>query len=449
MVADNGENAIVIAPEANTRISIKDIERFLEGARQGEIVLFQNECSCLHEGIAAAAARGLRVWLNAAPADARLGALKYEKLTGLVVNETEAEALTGERDYGRALELLAARMPRGTVIVTLGAGGAIAAAGSARYAHRGFVVDAVDTVGCGDAFVGAYLGGVFAGLDVPRALARGNAAGALAAMREGAIPSLPAKAEVEVAELLPEGTRLKPRSTGALGGKPARCEVCEYDIAGQSLGDACPECGTPIKPARFAGAWRTLVGRRRFEVRSAVFVGGAALHSIAAAMVALDLWNLTGPISAVYGAALLASIVVVAAGMLGLSIGSADVSRRRWIALGAAVVRILAPLLLVTASLAGSRSRVWIDLGVVAIPIADGVFAWSIADFTRGTSVRSVPRRRHQALLVLAAASVVIALRSQTVTPPRLLFMVSAAVLLWTAIEVRAIARRLRAQDRA
>lgn len=449
MVAENGENAIVIAPEANTRISIKDIERFLEGARQGEIVLFQNECSCLHEGIAAAAARGLRVWLNAAPADARLGALKYEKLTGLVVNETEAEALTGERDSGRALELLAGRMPGGTVIVTLGAGGAIAAAGSARYAHRGFVVDAVDTVGCGDAFVGAYLSGVFAGLDVPRALARGNAAGALAAMREGAIPSLPSKAEVEVAERLPEGTRLKPRATGALGGKPARCEVCEYDIAGQSLGDACPECGKTIVPARFAGNWRTMRGRRRFRMRAALFLVGAALHMVAAAMVALDLWNVIGPISAVYGAALLASIGIVAAGMLGLSIGSADVSRRRWIALGAAVVRILAPLLLVTASLWGSRSRAWVDLAVIGVVVADGAFAWSIAGFTRGTKVSPVPRRRHQLLVALAAVSVAIAFMSDRIGPPNLLFMVSAALLVWTALEVRGIAGRLKALEPA
>ena len=124
MVAENGENAIIIAPESNTRITALDIERFLATAKQGEIVLFQNECSCLHEGIACAAARALRVWLNAAPADANLGALRFAKLAGLVVNETEAQAMTGERDPARALELLAARMPGGTVIVTLGAQGA-------------------------------------------------------------------------------------------------------------------------------------------------------------------------------------------------------------------------------------------------------------------------------------------------------------------------------------
>ena len=451
MVAENGENAIVIAPEANTRISIKDIERFLEGARQGEIVLFQNECSCLHEGIAAAAARGLRVWLNAAPADARLGALKYEKLTGLVVNETEAEALTGERETGRALELLAARMPGGTVIVTLGAGGAIAATGSARYAHRGFVVDAVDTVGCGDAFVGAYLSGVFAGLDVPRALARGNAAGALAAMREGAIPSLPSKAEVEVAERLPEGTRLKPRA-GGMGGKPPRCEVCDYDIAGQSLGDACPECGNTIVPSRFAGGWRTQRGRRRFGLWARVFFAGVSLHAIAAAMVVVYQWNLGGriPVTFVaYGVALMASLVLIPCGMLGLSIGSAVSARCNQISIGAAALRIVAPALLAGASLWGSRNRPWVDLAVIGVVVADGAFAWSIAGFTRGTKVNPVPRRRHQLLVALAAVSVAIAFMSYRIGPPNLLFMVSAALLVWTALEVRGIAGRLKALEPA
>ena len=78
--------------------------------------------------------------------------------------------LTGVGEPRAALELLARWMPGGTVIVTLGAGGAVVAIGAARYAHRGFTVDAVDTVGCGDAFVGAYLAavaGAIAGGGVP------------------------------------------------------------------------------------------------------------------------------------------------------------------------------------------------------------------------------------------------------------------------------------------
>jgi ribokinase len=250
LVAESGENAIVIAPESNTRIVLAEIEAFLERAAQGDIVLFQNECSCLHEGIAHAASRALRVWLNAAPADARLGALKLEKLTGLVVNETEAESLTGERDPARALEALAARMPAATVIVTLGAGGAIAALGRARYSHRGYIVDAVDTVGCGDAFVGAYLAAIAGGRDPAQALARANAAGALAAMRAGAIPSLPSLGEVEVVAELPERTHLKPRpAADTTPSPPPRCDRCGYDLTGKAAGERCPECGGGIVAA--------------------------------------------------------------------------------------------------------------------------------------------------------------------------------------------------------
>ncbi|MEY3143214.1 MAG: hypothetical protein RLY21_1707 [Planctomycetota bacterium] len=248
LVADSGENAIVIAPESNTRLVVSEIEAFLEPVRQGDIVLFQNECSCLHEGIALAAARALRVWLNAAPADGSLRTIRYEKLSGLVLNETEAEVLTGEADPARALESLAARMPHGTVIVTLGAQGAIAALGRARHAHRGFEVDAVDTVGCGDAFVGAYLAAIAEGLEIPQALARANAAGALAAMRAGAIPSLATRDEIEAVALLPERARLAPRASVPIGARvPTACVKCGYDLTGKAIGEICPECGNAVQ----------------------------------------------------------------------------------------------------------------------------------------------------------------------------------------------------------
>jgi ribokinase len=269
MVAGNGENAIVIAPEANTRLTIQDIERFLGRARQGDIVLFQNECSCLHEGIAAAAVRGLRVWLNAAPADAQLASLRYEKLTGLIVNETEAEAMTGERDPARALEALAARMPAATVVVTLGAKGAAVASEGRSYAHRGFVVDAVDTVGAGDAFVGAFLESISAGDGVARALERGNAAGALAAMVPGAMPSLPDRAEVDQAVSLGEGARLPARR-----GAGSECIACGQSLAAAELGARCPECGAKVVVNPFPDGWRSISTRRRLSIGAWIVVTG-------------------------------------------------------------------------------------------------------------------------------------------------------------------------------
>lgn len=453
MVAENGENSIVIAPEANTRISIQDIERFLEGARQGEIVLFQNECSCLHEGIAAAAVRGLRVWLNAAPADARLGALKYEKLAGLVVNETEAEALTGERDYGRALELLAARMPGGTVIVTLGAGGAIAAAGSARYAHRGFVVDAVDTVGCGDAFVGALLSRIAAGFDLARGLARGNAAGALAAMREGAIPSLPSRAEVEVAELLPEGTRLKPRPRGTTaGGIPARCERCDYELAGSSLGSNCPECGLVIEPARFCGGWSSSAGRRRFASGAWVMASGAALFMLATILLLSSMYRATAALSIVFGTSMLVSQVVLPVGMAIVSQNGAD-ARHRVVGLYAAAIRLFAALLVVALGIfpvVGRSGATSLALACIVVVVAcDTLFAWSIRNIARGTRVGSIPGARWVGMCTTGVVAAFLWWMNGLVSPgpPAGAFILTALMSAWTALELLWIVRRMRAQE--
>jgi len=267
LVADGGENSIVLANESNRRIELRRIEAFLAKARQGEIVLLQNECAHLHETIHHASARALRVWLNAAPADEGLRGLRCEKLAGLIVNETEAEALTGDSDPDAALESLAARMPGGTAVITLGARGAIVAVGRARYRHAGFEVEAVDTVGCGDAFVGAFVAALAEGLDAAVALARGNAAGALAAMRVGAMRSLPSRAEVDAVAMLPERTRLQPRPPADDEPRaPRACERCGHDLRGQPVGGRCPECGAEIPNAAFAGRWTSAGVRRRFLV---------------------------------------------------------------------------------------------------------------------------------------------------------------------------------------
>lgn len=210
MVAEGGENAIVIAAESNTRIAMGAVEDFVAAAAATEILLLQNECALLRETMELAAARGLRVWLNAAPADASLRALPLQLLAGLIVNEAEAQALTDECDPRAALEVLAARVARdAVVVVTLGAHGSIAAQGDARFEHAGFVVAAVDTVGCGDAFIGALLVAMASGMGLAAALARGNAAGALAATVHGAIPSLPECGAIDVLAASAERTVLE------------------------------------------------------------------------------------------------------------------------------------------------------------------------------------------------------------------------------------------------
>ncbi|MEY4183585.1 MAG: Bifunctional ribokinase/ribose-5-phosphate isomerase, partial [Planctomycetota bacterium] len=186
MVDDHGMNAIVIAPEANTR-----------GAAPGGILLVQNECSGLAHAAATANRHGLRVWLNAAPMDDRVRGVDLSLVDCLLVNETEAMALAAIDDPHDAFAGLCDAWPKLDVVLTLGAAGWIARVDGTVLRGAALPVRVIDTVGCGDAFVGALAALRSEGMAWPDALARANAAGAIAATVSGAIPSIPSREAIE------------------------------------------------------------------------------------------------------------------------------------------------------------------------------------------------------------------------------------------------------------
>ena len=197
MVADDGMNSIVIAPEANSRISDADIDAFLGSAEPGDLLLMQNECSGLAHAVATAHARGMGIWLNAAPMGDAVRQIDLGALTCLLVNEHELAALTDLGEPEAALDRLANAWPKLDVVVTLGAAGWIARVDGALLSGRAIPVEAIDTVGCGDAFVGVLAALRSEGMPWIDALTRANAAGALAATIAGAIPSMPTREAIE------------------------------------------------------------------------------------------------------------------------------------------------------------------------------------------------------------------------------------------------------------
>lgn len=139
--------------------------------------------------------RGCRIVLNLAPA----GALPEETLRALdwlVVNEDEAEWLAARFQCKSAAGTLHARLCAG-VVRTLGAQGleAVWPGGACQLpAHR---IEVVDSTAAGDCFTGVFAAALDRGLPVNEALARGNAAAALACTRKGSQGSLPASAEID------------------------------------------------------------------------------------------------------------------------------------------------------------------------------------------------------------------------------------------------------------
>ena len=83
------------------------------------------------------------------------------------------------------------------VVAKLGADGAAALADGRLHEAPGLVVDVVDTVGAGDAFVAGYLSAQLDGLDVPARLARANACGALACTTPGDWEGAPHRRDLE------------------------------------------------------------------------------------------------------------------------------------------------------------------------------------------------------------------------------------------------------------
>ncbi|CAH0241191.1 2-dehydro-3-deoxygluconokinase [Microbacterium oxydans] len=87
---------------------------------------------------------------------------------------SSAEAAALLRDAGCA-----------TTVLKQGPAGATVFAGDAVVESSGFVIDAIDTVGAGDAFVAGYLSALLEGLDVDTTLRRANACGAMACLTPG------------------------------------------------------------------------------------------------------------------------------------------------------------------------------------------------------------------------------------------------------------------------
>jgi ribokinase len=196
-VDNAGENIITVAPGANHEVGAAEVHVALAEPQNVLVVCAEIPV----EVIVAALARHRVSILNLAPAPADAAAVVAgARPDWLVVNETEAGAVLGRpvRGLAEAGEAAAALLAAGArhAVVTAGAHGAALAGPDGTGTVSAFRVDAVDTVGAGDTFVGALAVALAAGIPAAEAVRVASAAAATAATRPGAQDGMPRPEDV-------------------------------------------------------------------------------------------------------------------------------------------------------------------------------------------------------------------------------------------------------------
>lgn len=200
-VSSDAQNRILIIPGANA--TVKFNESYLSNSALSKVCLAQLETPIVEVSkfmIKAKNAGSITI-LNPAPIQ-DLSSDLISACDYLVVNESEASYLIGKsveklnlnkaRDIGKKLISKGAN----AVVITLAEHGSLYLDKQDEIYTPAFKINAIDTTAAGDAFCGAFATAVSEGKSIAYCLKFANAAGALAATRAGAVPSLPNSDEI-------------------------------------------------------------------------------------------------------------------------------------------------------------------------------------------------------------------------------------------------------------
>lgn len=189
-VDSEAENSIVVVPGANAFLTLSAVESHRRILERSRVVLSQLEVpiGAVEAALAIAKSGGARTILNPAPAQ-DLSRTLVSLCDVIMPNQHEVAMLGG------ISALLDAGV--GNVVVTLGARGIRVVNRDGEWEIPPYAVRAIDTTGAGDAACGALAAALATGSDIVTAARRASAAGALAATRQGAVPSLPFREEID------------------------------------------------------------------------------------------------------------------------------------------------------------------------------------------------------------------------------------------------------------
>jgi ribokinase len=196
------DNSIIVVSGANMVWQGRDLTRLKIEPRDIVISQFEIPLEIIGSVFARAKENGATTILNPAPIKPATAGL-LGNADYLVVNEVELEKLSGvtvnpadPTSVYAAMAKLHERGPR-AIVATLGPRGALFGGATGRCESKGHRVNAVDTTGAGDCFIGGFAAALAKSHSLPDAIDFANKAAAISVTRRGAASSFPLLAEVK------------------------------------------------------------------------------------------------------------------------------------------------------------------------------------------------------------------------------------------------------------
>jgi ribokinase len=196
-VNTQGENAIIIHGGANETVTDDDIERVLSRAEQGDCLLVQNEINSVAKIIQKAREIGLLIIFNPAPMSEAVNDYPLGLVDVFIINEVEGQALTQQNDPETIVAYMQRLYPQSRTVLTLGTKGVVYGDKDKVISLPAIEVEAVDTTGAGDTFIGYFVAEMISGSQIEQCLKMGVKASALCVTRKGAGDSIPLRKEVD------------------------------------------------------------------------------------------------------------------------------------------------------------------------------------------------------------------------------------------------------------
>jgi ribokinase len=196
------ENSIVVVSGANMVWDTRDLASLKIERSDIVICQFEIPLEIIESLFERSKKLGAITILNPAPIKPTTERI-FKNVDYLVVNEVELAASSGamvnpddSTSVYAATEKLHQHGPL-AIVATLGPRGALLSGPTGRYEAQGHKVNAVDTTGAGDCFIGGFAAALARSDSVPDAINFANKAAAISVTRRGAASSFPVIAEIE------------------------------------------------------------------------------------------------------------------------------------------------------------------------------------------------------------------------------------------------------------